>query len=231
MPHIFLDESGQFVKYSNEQYFIVGSFIVGNPKRTEKQFRSWQRSRFPRKLRYQPEIKFSEIKISDKLRLKTLKFISNLDVRIHYSYLLKQNIPDDYRKKKRLESGFLYTNIIGETLEMYLPITNKEFRAFCDQRHLKGIKRSEFKKILINRLLPQLPQGVIIQIEMIDSAQNTNIQIADWIAGALAWFLENKRLGNKCYQILKNNLLGEGKELFRNHWKNKYKNKNLNQID
>ena len=125
----------------------------------------------------------------------------------------------------------MYTNIIGETLEMYLPVTDKEFRVFCDKRHLKGIKRSEFKKILINRLLPQLPQGAIIQIEMIDSAQNANIQIADWISGALAWFLENKRLGKECYQILKNNLLGTGKELFKDYWENKFKNKNPNRND
>ncbi len=231
MPHIFLDESGQFTKHTNEKYFVIGSFTIGNPRRTEKQFRSWQRLKFPRKLRYQPEIKFSEIKIIDKLRLKTLKFVSNLDVRIHYSYLLKRNIPDDYKKKDRLESGLLYTNIIGETLEMYLPVTDKEFRVFCDQRHLKGIKRSEFKKILINRLLPQLPRGVDIQIDMIDSAQNTNIQIADWVSGALAWFLENKRPGNECYQILRNNLLGEGKELFKDYWEDKYKNKNPNRTD
>ena len=68
MPHIFLDESGQLAKRTNEKYFIVGSFTIGNPRRTEKQFRSWQRKKFPRKLRYQAEIKFSEIKIKDKLR-------------------------------------------------------------------------------------------------------------------------------------------------------------------
>lgn len=224
MPHIFLDESGQFTKYKDEKYFVVGSFTVGSPRRTEKQFRSWQRTKFPRRIRYQPEIKFSEIKISDELRLKTLKFIANLDVRVHYSYLLKSNVPDDYRRKGRLETGLLYTNIIGETLEMYLPVTDKEFRVFCDRRHLKGIKRSEFKKILTNRLLPQLPSGSVVQIEMVDSTANANIQIADWITGALAWFLDNKHLGNECYQILKNNLLGEGKELFKNYWENKYKN-------
>lgn len=231
MPHIFLDESGQFTKRANEKYFVVGSFTVGNPRRTEKQFRSRQRSRFPRKLRYQPEIKFSEIKINDTLRLKTLKFIANLDVRIHYSYLLKQNIPNDYRRKDKLRSGLLYTNIIGETLEMYLPVTDKEFRVFCDQRHLKGLKRSEFKKILEARLFPQVPHNCIIQIDMINSRDNANIQIADWISGALAWYMEGKKLGNESYQILKNNLLGEGKELFKDYWENKYKNKNPNQTD
>ncbi|MFA5434264.1 MAG: DUF3800 domain-containing protein, partial [Candidatus Paceibacterota bacterium] len=126
------------------------------------------------------------------------------------------NIPMDYIKKGGLQSGLLYTNIIGEVLEMYLPCTDKEFRVFCDQRHLKGMKRSDFKKILIARLLPQLPKGTILQIEMIDSTSNRNIQIVDWICGSIAGYLEGKRLGREYYQIIANNILGEGKELFEN---------------
>ncbi|MCK5466388.1 DUF3800 domain-containing protein [Candidatus Parcubacteria bacterium] len=221
MAHIFLDESGQFTKHNNEKYFVVASFIVGNPRRTEKKFRSWQRTKFPRKLRCQPEIKFSEIKIEDNLRLKTLKFIANLDVRIHYVYLLKKNIPMNYYRKEKLQSGHLYTNIIGEELEMYLPANDLEFRVFCDKRHLKGIKRSEFKEILKARLLPQMSSKSIVQIEIIDSEQNMNIQISDWIVGALARYLEGKELGNECYQILRNNLLGSGKELFKDIWDDK----------
>ncbi|MDF1498751.1 MAG: DUF3800 domain-containing protein [Patescibacteria group bacterium] len=222
MAHIFLDESGQFTKHNDEKYFVVASFIVGDSRRTEKQFRSWQRTKFPRKLRYQPEIKFSEIKIDDSLRLKTLKFIADLDVRIYFTYLLRKNIPQNYYKKDKLQSGHLYTNIIGEALEMYLPINDLEFRVFCDKRHLKGIKRSEFKEILKARLLPQMSIKSIVQIEMIDSEQNVNIQIVDWIVGALARYLEKKELGNECYQILKNNLLGSGKELFKDIWDEKY---------
>jgi hypothetical protein len=216
MPYIFLDESGQFTKHNNEEYFVVGSFTVGNPRRTKKQFRSWQRTKFPKKMRYQPEIKFSEVKIKDDLRLKTLKFIANLDVRIRYSYFLRRNIPYSYWEKKKLQSGILYTNVIGETLEMYLPVSDSGFRVFCDRRHLKGITRSKFKEILIARLLPQLPKGVVIEIQMIDSKSNANIQIADWVSGALACYLEKKGLGEDYYKILKNNILDEGKELFRN---------------
>lgn len=108
---------------------------------------------------------------------------------------------------------------------MYLPTTDLEFRVFCDQRHLKGIKRSEFKKILKARTIPELPHNAIFQIEMIDSTSNANIQIADWISGALARYFENKELGKECYQILKNNILGEGKELFKNNWENAVKQK------
>lgn len=217
MPHIFIDESGQFSKNNGEKYFIVASFMVGDPRRTEKQFRGWYRSRFPRKMRGQSEIKFSEVNISEKLRIKTLKFISNLDVRIHYCYLLRKNIPINYWRKEKLQSGLLYTNIIGETLEMYMPINDSEFRVFCDERHLKGIKRSHFKSLLKSRLMPQLPSKSIVQIEMINSINNINIQIADWIVGALAYYLEEKEGGNGYYKILKNNVLGEGRELFLNN--------------
>lgn len=215
MPYIFLDESGQFTKQDHEKYFVVGSFTVGNIRRTEKMFRSWMRTKFPQKIRTQPEVKFSEVKITESLRTKTLKFISDLDVRIYYSYLLRKNIPSSYWEHNKLQSGLLYTNIIGETLEMYLPIHDSEFRVFCDQRHLKGIRQSEFKRILSARLLPQVPKNTIIQTEMVDSTTNTNIQIADWISGALARYFEKKSLGTEYYQILKNNILGEGKELFR----------------
>jgi len=217
MAYIFLDESGQFTKRDHENYFVVGSFTVGNPRRTEKQFRSWQHSRFPRKLRSQSEIKFGDVRITNQLRLRTLKFIANLDVRIHYAYLLRENIPFDYWKKNTLQSGLLYTNVIGETLEMYLPLNDSEFRAFCDERHLKGFKRSQFKSALKARLLLQVPKETIMQIEMVNSTTNANIQIADWITGSLGRYLEKKELGEECYQILRNNLLlAGGRELFRN---------------
>lgn len=49
---------------------------------------------------------------------------------------------------------------------------------------------------------------------MIDSTANVNIQIADWISGALARYLEKGSLGEDCFKILKNNFLDSGKEFF-----------------
>ncbi len=219
--YIFLDESGQFTKHNDEQYFVVASFTVGEPRRTEKALRGWYRNKFPKRMHCQSEIKFSDKKISDHLRLKTLKFISNLDVRINYIYLLRKNIPVDFYHKDKLLSGHLYTHIIGELLEMYLPTDDLEFRVFCDQRHLKGITRSEFKRSLKAHLLPKLPARAIVEIEMLDSTSNTNIQIADWIVGALTWAFENKKLGKECKDILRNNILGTGKELFKTSWEDK----------
>jgi hypothetical protein len=214
MPYIFLDESGQFSNHSHEKYFVVASFTVGDIRRTSKGFRAWLRSHFPRKMRDQSEIKWSSTRYSDELRLKTLREISKLDVRIRFAYLLHKNIPAIYHHKNKLQSGLLYTNIVGEILTSYLPITDKELRVFCDRRKLSGVSEMEFKEILKARLLPGLPKKVILQIEMVDSTAVVNIQIADWIAGALARYLEKGKLGEECFKILKENIIGGGRELF-----------------
>ena len=63
-----------------------------------------------------------------------------------------------------------------------------------------------------------MPAKALVQIEMLDSTTNCNIQIADWISGALARNMEGKNLGNECLQLIKNNIIGEGKELFKKPW-------------
>ncbi len=214
MTYVFLDESGQFKKHNHEDYFVVASFTVGEPQRTNKRFRAWLRSHFPRKMRDLNEIKWSSTGFSDELRLKTLKEISKLDVRIRFVYLLHKNIPHKYIQKNKLQGGLLYTNTVGDLLTSYLPIPDKEFRVFCDRRRLGGMSEGQFKDVLKARLLPGLPKNVVLQVEMVDSLSVVNIQIADWIAGALARYLEKGKLGEEFYKILKDNIIGEGKELF-----------------
>lgn len=212
--HIFLDESGQFNKHNHEEYFVIGSFTVGAPRRTDKALRGFYVKHFPKKMRHQSEIKWSATGISDELRLKTLKFISKLDVRIKYIYLLRNNIPTEYRTKNKFKEGLLYTNVVGELLDMYLPTTDQDFRVFCDRRKLSGIKKKDFKEIIKARISPNLPKASIVQVETVDSTTSINIQIADWISGAFSRYLEKGKLGNEFYAILKGNIIGEGKELF-----------------
>lgn len=223
MTNIYLDESGEFKKRNKNNYFIVGAFTIGEPRRTARQFRSWQHSHFPKKMRLQSEIKFTDIKMEDSLRLKTLRFFANLDVRIRYVFLLRENIPIEYRDKEKIKSGLLYTHIISRTLEMFLPISDLEFRVFCDNRHLKGITKAQSKEIIFTSLLPQLPKNTVIQLETVDSTTNENIQIADWIAGSLARYYNGKSLGKELFNVLKNNILSS-EEMFKDYWFNKQKN-------
>ncbi|MFH1187595.1 MAG: DUF3800 domain-containing protein [bacterium] len=214
MAYIFIDESGNFNKGTDGKYFVVGSFTIGDQRRTNKAFRSWTHSRFPKKMRKQSEVKWSATGISDNLRIRTLKYIAKLDVRVKYGFLLRKNIPSSFRRKGKIESGALYTSIISDILEMYLPIDDKEIYIFCDSRSLKGMAKKEFESSIVARLLPLCPPNTLLRVEMIDSATNANIQIADWISGALVRYLENAPLGGEYYKILKNNFLGEGKEFF-----------------
>lgn len=213
--YIFLDETGQISKHKDSKYFILGTFTTGDPRRTQKQFTGWKNKKFPRKLKNLAEIKFSETGLDDVLRLKTLKFISNLDVRIRYSYIELKNLPSDYDGKSGIKAGHLYTDMVSKTLESYLPIAEKSLRLFCDTRNLKGLTSSEFKSIVTSNIRSQVDPKTVIQIERLDSTANTNIQIADWICGALDRYYNRKKYGKECFEIFKNNLIGEGLELFK----------------
>lgn len=215
---IFLDETGQLSKSKDGEYFIVGTFTTGDPRRTQKRFMVWRHNRFPKKMRDLAEVKFSNTGLSDELKLKTIQFISNLDVRIRYSFIKRSNIPVAYRGKNGIRTGHLYTDIVSKTLELYLPINEKNFLAFCDTRNLKGITSSEFKSIISSNIKSQLDPKALVQIERLDSTTNVNIQVADWICGALDRYYNNKKLGKEFFDILKNNMLGEGVELFRDTW-------------
>ncbi len=215
---VFLDETGQLSKSEDGKYFLIGTFTTGDPRRTQKRFISWRQEKFPRKLRYLQEVKFSNNDIDQELRIKTIKEIAKLDVRIRYGFIKKQNIPLDFRYKGKIRTGHLYAEIVSKTLESYLPVSDKDFRVFCDTRNLKGLKKSEFKSIVSTNILSQLPPNSIVQIEMLDSTTNANIQIADWICGALGRYYNNKKSGQEYFKILKNNLLGEGVELFKDYW-------------
>lgn len=221
--YIFLDESGNFGN-TNGKYFIVGSYTVGDPKRIANAFRRWQRSKFPKKLKVQSEVKFNDSHIDDGLRLRTIHFLAKQDVRVFYTYFKVENIPLEYREKGIIKTGLLYTEIVGETLELYLPSTDQDFRIFRDQRILKSVTLPDFNEHLTARLLPELPAKTILQIQAVDSTGSAQVQVADWICGALGRFYEKKAFGEEFYNALKNNIVGE-KELFPDYWTKKWKKK------
>jgi len=216
--HIYLDETGNLTK-SKEKYFIVGSFTVGDPKRIENAFRRWQKSKFPKKLKGQAEVKFNNSSLDDAMRRKTLQYLVSQDIRIFYTYLSTMNIPDEYMRKDKVhESGLLYLEIVGATLELYLPLTTKEFRVVRDQRTTKGMSFSSFHETLKTKLLPKMPAKTLFQIEALDSTSSAQVQVADWVCGALARYYEKKTNGQEFFNILKPNII-EGKELFAKLWK------------
>lgn len=212
MPTIFVDESGTFKESQDERYFIIASFTVGDPKRTAKQFEAWRKTKFPRKIRNLSEVKYSDNGISDDLRIRTIQHISSLDVRIRYAYLKCKNIPATYRKNGATQSGILYTELLGKALEQYFPIMEESFFVICDQRRLKGVSHSQFKKMLETKILTNSPSGTNVRVTRVDSMSDRNIQIVDWIAGAIAAYLNEKPLGEKLMDILKNNVIGSGEE-------------------
>lgn len=161
------------------------------------------------------EIKWSDTGISNKLRLKTIKYILNMDIDIKYVYFLRKNIPVEYRKKDKFKDSLLYTYIVGELLCMYLPIKDNEFRLFCDQRRLFGITKVNFINTIKNKLLlVSSNKNLFIQIDIVDSTSNINIQIVDWVSGVVSKYLENNESDFGYYIVLKDKI-SQFKELFK----------------
>lgn len=213
----YLDESGTLTQ-SDGDYFIVATYSVGDARKITKAFRKWQKTKFPKKLRRQAELKFNDSHIDDKLRLKTLQYFARQDIRIFYTFLQKKNIPREYHKKGKVtETGLLYTEIVRATLELYMPVTESQFTVVRDQRTLKGVTVDKFNETLKTSLLPKLPAKVRFQVQAVDSTSNPLIQVADWVCGALARFHEGKSMGEEFYSVLKGNIVAE-KELFSEKW-------------
>ncbi len=217
--HIFIDESGNFTG-DKDRYFIVGGFVTGGHRRTRKAFRRWQKTKFPKKLRHKNEVKFSDTGLNDELRFKTLSCFTKYDIRIFYTFLKRENIPQEYRKKKGIETGLLYTEVVAKTLNLLLPTTDLEFRISRDKRHLRRLSQIRFNEIIKLDLLPKLSAKSLFQIEAIDSGTNPNIQIADWMCGALFRYYNKRKNGERFFATLKNNIIASD-ELFRDYWTNK----------
>lgn len=219
---IYLDESGVLTK-SDSKSFIVGSYSVNDPKRVVNAFRRWQKNKFPKKLRSQTEIKFNDPHIDDALRLKTLKHFVEQDIRIFYTFIDKRNIPEEYHKKGKIhKTGQLYCEIVAATLELYLPITDNSFIITRDQRVLKGISTFQFNETLKTSLLPKLPAKTLFLVHAVDSAGSPQVQVADWICGALARYHEGKAVGKQFYAVLKNYIVQGKEELFSDYWTKKW---------
>lgn len=214
MPTIFVDESGSFTQCAGQDYFVIASFTVGDPRRTAKEFRKWQRNKFPREKKFQAEAKFSDSGLSDTLRLETLRRISALDVRIHIGYVHCDRISRDYVRHAKVQQGILYAQMLGVVLETYFPTSEGRVMVLCDQRKLKGLTKSAFQSQLVARLVSIAPAGTSVDVRQVDSTTDANIQIADWIAGAFAASLNKKRLGKEYLEILKANIIGEPIEMF-----------------
>ncbi|MDD5638642.1 MAG: DUF3800 domain-containing protein [Candidatus Pacebacteria bacterium] len=216
---IFIDESGNFIRDKN-RYFVVGGFVTGDQRRTAKAFRKWQKTKFPKRIRYKNEVKFNDSGLNDKLRLKTLSYFTKYDIRIFYTFLKVENIPAEYRKKKGIETGLLYAEVVAKTLDLLLPTTDLEFRVFRDKRNLQGLTQVRFHKMLKLDLLPKLSPKSLFQIEAVDSVTSYNIQIADWICGALFRYYNNRKNGENFFITLKNSII-VSEELFKDYLVNK----------
>lgn len=216
--HLFLDESGNFPK-DGEDFFVLGSFTVGDPHRTAKRFHEWRVNAFPRKFRHQAEVKFIDNHLDESLRLRAIAYLAKLDIRIVVTYFDKRNIPEEYRRREGgiQRAGYLYASTITKTIELYLPTADTDLRVYYDRRNLQGLTRRAFQEIVRANVLPKLAPRSIFEINDVDSTTDMNVQIADWVASAFGRYHNRKAGSDRYYQLLRNNLI-QHRELFAEQW-------------
>ena len=199
--YIIIEESGQFSKKSKTKNFVIGAFGVSNIKYSYNKISAWFKDKFVKE-KYRNEIKWSSEEISDTLRLKTLTHIKGLEIEIQYVHINNKEIPLSYYNLKGLESGKLYVDLIIQVLKKFNLKSEDLIHIFCDNRSLKNIPTNQFKKFLLRYLYDQYGTKKTIHIDIVTSHTHINIQIADWITGAISRYLEKGHLWKEIGQIL-----------------------------
>ncbi len=191
--YIFIDESGHISTSNTDTVFVLGSFATNEYINIEKKIKSWFYNKYLKKFRSQSEIKWSS-DIKEDLRLKTLKYIRNLNIDISYAYLTKKDIYKHYSKNKKIYTEKLYIDLLINLLKQYNLENKINIYIYCDRWRLKNMTINQFKESIKLKLSDICKIGTIINIEMIDSTTSLSIQVADWIAGAMYRFLNKGHL-------------------------------------
>lgn len=208
MLYIFVDESGNF-SGNHDRFFVLSAFVTSKPRVTRKCFLRAKRTKLPEKYRHYAEVKFSDRAIPDQFKKHVLQRVAQEDVRIYVLWFDKQNLPVALRQQPE---GLVYCQLVGQLLEM-CPLAETEIvQVFLDRRNLKGTTRQVFDANLKARLLFVFPKLRRLSIEHVDSTASMNVQIADFVAGAI--FQKHERSNEQFYNIIEPQIVRE-KELFR----------------
>lgn len=187
--HIYIDESGQLSFNSKEHFFVVAGFSTYNQKEIQKKMKIWFQTKFPKKIRMQSEIKWTD-RIDDDLRIKTLMFMKKLDITIIFKFITKEILIKQYSTHRRFDPSKIYIDLLLEVL-LNCNLNNNNFIYIrCDRRPMKNVTSQEFTEIIRKDLYEIVKLSTIIDVEMIDSTTSMGIQIADWIAGSIIRYLE-----------------------------------------
>ena len=198
--YYFFDESGQMSFKTEESIFVVAGFYTDNPKEIQKKMKIWFQTKFPRNMKILSEIKWTA-KISDELRISTLTCLKNLDISIIFKFITKEELIKRYFTFRKFDSTNVYTELLLEILHQHISSDTNTVYIFCDRRPLYNITSIDFIGMICRDLKKRVGTKIRIEMEMIDSTTSTGIQIADWIAGAIARYVEKGHLWKEIGQI------------------------------
>jgi hypothetical protein len=179
--YLYLDESGS-LKGDDDHYFVLLAVATTTPRVMRKCFVRARQTRLPEKYRHYTEIKFSDRVIPDQAKERILRELAELDIGLYALVVDKGGIPEVLRRQPE---GVLYHHLV-ELLTNLCPIGEcQALYVNLDRRHLPGLRREVFNAELSAYLFPRLRKGALLEIQHVDSTTDVNIQVADFLVGAV----------------------------------------------
>jgi hypothetical protein len=201
--YVFLDEAGN-LRDDRNRHAVLVAFVTDQPKVTRKCFVRARQAKLPTKYQHYAEIKFSDRVIPDDFKKHVLRQLARTEIQIYALVVVKEHLPPEFRIQAE---GIIYCHLVGQLLELCGLEESNEVYLFLDRRSLQGLTRQEFDARLRHRLLCQLREGVRLEIQHPDSTTNVNVQVADFLCGAI--FRKYERGNQEHYALIERRIIAE----------------------
>lgn len=177
---VFIDESGDpgfKIGKGSSPVFVIAMIIFDDTLEAEKASLAIKELR--RKLKVSDLFEFKFSKTNHTFKRAFFEAIKNFKFRVRAIAVTKEII---YSQKLRTEKENFYNFIVMQILKQSKTIKRAKLR--FDSRGEKAL-RDELR-IYLSRQLDNKRKNIFIDLKFVDSKQNTLIQLADMVAGAIA---------------------------------------------
>ena len=175
--YAFMDESGDLGRFGIE-YFVISVIVVEDPKVLRKIVKNTRKRKLKRRMKDTPELKAN--RSSPEVREYLLRQLASTDCEIFAIVVEKSKImPHLYEVKDRLY------NFISRIVFTEMRYASGLLKIMVDRKETNSMLQKNFEDYIIRELSNRRPE-LKIEIRQCDSQQNAELQVADFVAWAIA---------------------------------------------
>ncbi|HEX9722450.1 MAG TPA: DUF3800 domain-containing protein [Candidatus Paceibacterota bacterium] len=196
--YIYLDESFQLKRGTENQFLIIAGFATSDPARIAKVFNRIKKHTLPKKL-ITREIKSTNPLADRAFKPKLFRELQAEDVQIYAITQIKHQLPHDYFAKDQLLYDKLYLDLLKILLVNEWDYHDEEIVVTTmDTYRPRLLKRGDIISVLQSELAQKYPDKHFrIQFQ---TSELLNLQLADHICGVFYQLMQNNQ---KWFEMIK----------------------------